>query len=34
MDYRLLVDLEAIRVLDAMPKQTRTHLLTHLSKLR
>ena len=34
MDYRLLVDLEAISVLDAMPKRNRTRLIAHFSKLQ
>ena len=34
MDYRLLVDLEAIAVLHVMPKRTRTLLLDHFVKLR
>lgn len=29
MDYRLLVDLDAIAVLDSIPKRTRTRLLKH-----
>ena len=34
MDYRLLVDLDAIAVLDSMPKRSRVRLLGHLGKLR
>ena len=34
MNYRLLVDLEAITILDSIPKRVRTGLLEHLSKLR
>jgi mRNA-degrading endonuclease RelE of RelBE toxin-antitoxin system len=34
MDYRLLVDLEAIAVLDGMPKKARTRLLDHFHRLR
>ena len=34
MDYRLLVDLDAIAVLDAIPKRNRTRLLNHFVKLR
>ena len=34
MDYRLLVDLDAIAVLDAIPKRIRTRLLNHFVKLR
>jgi mRNA-degrading endonuclease RelE of RelBE toxin-antitoxin system len=32
--YRLLVDLEVIAVLDAMPKKERSRLLDHFTKLR
>ena len=34
MDYRLLVDLEAIAVLDSIPKRVRTRLLDHFVRLR
>ena len=34
MDYRLLVDLDAIAVLDSIPKRIRTRLLNHFVKLR
>ena len=34
MDYRLLVDLDAIAVLDSLPKRSRTRLLNHFAKLR
>jgi hypothetical protein len=34
MAYRLLVDLEAIAVLDAMAKRQRTRLLDHFVRLR
>ncbi|MEQ1858743.1 MAG: hypothetical protein ABMA13_02275 [Chthoniobacteraceae bacterium] len=34
MDYRLLVDLEALAVLDGMPKRTRKSLLEHFVRLR
>ena len=34
MAYRLLVDLEAITVLDSIPKRTRKRLLDHLTGLR
>ena len=34
MDYRLLVDLEAIAVLDSLPKRIRTRLLAHFGRLR
>ena len=34
MDYRLLVDLEAIAVLDSIPKRIRTRLLDHFDRLR
>ena len=34
MEYRLLVDLEAIVVLDSLPKRVRTRLLNHFTKLR
>jgi len=34
MDYRLLVDLEAIAVLDSMRKPTRKRLLEHFVRLR
>ena len=34
MDYRLLVDLEAITVLDLLPKKVRKRLLDHFVKLR
>jgi mRNA-degrading endonuclease RelE of RelBE toxin-antitoxin system len=34
MDYRLLVALDAMAVLDSLPKRTRRRLLDHLVKLR
>ncbi len=34
MGYRLLVDLEAIAVLDALPKRIRKRLLDHFLRLR
>ena len=34
MGYRLLVDLEAIAVLDSIPKRVRTRLLDHFVRLR
>jgi hypothetical protein len=34
MDYRLLVDLDAIAVLDSIPRRVRTRLLNHFVKLR
>jgi hypothetical protein len=34
VDYRLLVDLEAIAVLDSIPKKVRSRLLVHFVKLR
>ncbi len=34
MAYRLLVDLDAIAVLDSTPKFIRVRLLDHLEKLR
>ena len=34
MDYRLLVDLDAISVLDSIPKRSRTRMLNHFVKLR
>jgi hypothetical protein len=34
MEYRLLVDLDAIAVLDALPGHMRTRLLDHLARLR
>lgn len=34
MDYRLLVDLEAIAVLDVLPAKTRALLLRHFVALR
>jgi len=34
MAYRLLVDLEVITALDAMPRKTRTRLLDHFRQLR
>jgi hypothetical protein len=34
MDYRLLVDLEAISVLDTLPAKIRTRLLNHFVALR
>ena len=34
MAYRLLVDLEAIAVLDSMSKRVRKRLLDHLTRLR
>jgi hypothetical protein len=34
MEYRLLVDLEAIAVLDSLPAKFRTRLLNHFIALR
>lgn len=34
MDYRLLIDLEAIHVLDALPKKVRNRLLDQFHKIR
>ena len=34
MEYRLLVDLEAIAVLDTLPKKIRLRLLNHFVALR
>jgi hypothetical protein len=34
MDYRLLVDLETIAVLDTLPKKIRARLLKHFVSLR
>ena len=34
MGYRLLVDLEALAVLDAIPKRVRVRLLDHFIRLR
>ena len=34
MAYRLLVDLEVLATLDAMPRKIRTRLLDHFHKLR
>ena len=34
MDYRLLVDLDAIVVLDSIPKRARKRLLAHFVQLR
>ncbi len=34
MDYRLLIDMEAVAFLDFMPKKTRTRLLDHFVALR
>lgn len=34
MDYRLLVDLEAIAFLDSIPKRARKRLLEHFVRLR
>jgi len=34
MGYRLLVDLEAIAVLDVIPKRVRTRLVEHFIRLR
>lgn len=34
MSYRLLVDVEVIEVLDALPKKSRTRLLDHFRKIR
>ena len=34
MEYRLLVDLDAITVINSLPKQTRVRLLHHFVKLR
>ena len=34
MEYRLLIDLEAIRVLDALPKALRSRVLEQFTKIR
>jgi len=34
MSYRLLVDVEVIEALDALPKNYRTRLLDHFRKIR
>ena len=34
MAYRLLVDLEVIAALDALPRKTRTRLLAHFRQVR
>lgn len=34
MKYRLLVDLEVIAILDAIPKKERARLLDHFTRLR
>jgi hypothetical protein len=34
MDYRLLIDLEAIEVLDGLPKKMRNRLLDQFHKIR
>ena len=34
MDYRLLVDLEAIAILDSIPRRVRKRLLDHFVQLR
>ena len=34
MDYRLLIDLETIEILDGLPKKLRSRLLGHLQKIR
>lgn len=34
MEYRLLVDLEAVAVLDTLPKRIRARLLNHFVALR
>ena len=34
MEYRLLVDLEAVAVLDALPSQTRKRLLEQFVRMR
>ncbi len=34
MDYRLLVDLEAMAVLDSIPKRVRKSLLDHFVRMR
>jgi hypothetical protein len=34
MDYRLLVDLEAITILEGLPKRVRTNLMRHFFNLR
>lgn len=34
MDYRLLIDLEAIETIDGLPKKSRDQLLGHLQKPR
>jgi hypothetical protein len=34
MQYRLLVDLETIETLDALPKKTRVRLIDQLLKIR
>lgn len=34
MDYRLLIDLEALEILDGLPKKVRRGLLDHLQRIR
>lgn len=34
MEYRLLIDLEAISVLDRLPKTARLRMLAHFTKIR
>ncbi|HEX7469416.1 MAG TPA: hypothetical protein VF437_01580 [Verrucomicrobiae bacterium] len=34
MEYRLLVDIEVVEALDALPKKTRTRLINHFYKIR
>jgi hypothetical protein len=34
MRYRLLVDLEAIAILDSMPRKARSRMLDHFANLR
>jgi hypothetical protein len=34
MEYRLLVDVEVVEILDALPKKSRTQLINHFYKIR
>lgn len=34
MEYRLLIDVEAVEVLEGLPKRVRNHLLDQLYKIR
>ena len=34
MEYRLLIDLEVVEMVERLPKRMRENLLTHLQRLR